>query len=221
MAAVLGTGQATAASEWTLTSLSYKSTGGTSAGALSGTRTFSVGPGNSLTADGTFNSAYKVGLTPLYTWTFGSDFSIDGILSEGLPGTGNGSGSFTCAEGAFGSIVGANICGNYTFGANGYNESTANPDGSNRVIGGDDQGLGPAQSIADFAVFNEQMNPWWIDPEDWVRPQGILVLETGGAYSGTTWVFEATPVPVPAAAWLFGSALGLVGWLRRHQTLLT
>jgi len=27
--------------------------------------------------------------------------------------------------------------------------------------------------------------------------------------------FSATPVPVPAGLWLFGSALGLVGWLRR------
>ncbi len=27
--------------------------------------------------------------------------------------------------------------------------------------------------------------------------------------------FELTPVPVPAAVWLFGSALGLLGWMRR------
>ena len=28
---------------------------------------------------------------------------------------------------------------------------------------------------------------------------------------------DANPVPVPAAAWLFGSALGLLGWLRRRS----
>lgn len=29
------------------------------------------------------------------------------------------------------------------------------------------------------------------------------------------WIFTATLVPVPAAVWLFGSALGLLGWVRR------
>lgn len=30
-----------------------------------------------------------------------------------------------------------------------------------------------------------------------------------------TIVYEYTPIPVPAAVWLFGSALGLLGWMRR------
>ncbi|MGI9329930.1 MAG: hypothetical protein ACR2QB_04370 [Gammaproteobacteria bacterium] len=28
---------------------------------------------------------------------------------------------------------------------------------------------------------------------------------------------ETTAVPIPAAAWLFGSALRLLGWMRRKQ----
>ena len=28
-------------------------------------------------------------------------------------------------------------------------------------------------------------------------------------------IVQATPVPVPAAVWLFGSVLGLLGWMRR------
>ena len=42
---------------------------------------------------------------------------------------------------------------------------------------------------------------------------------TGGinsAYFGGDTLAGNTVVPVPAAAWLFGSALGLIGWLRRR-----
>lgn len=31
--------------------------------------------------------------------------------------------------------------------------------------------------------------------------------------------YEYTPVPVPAAVWLFGSAVGLMGWLKRRQAI--
>ena len=34
--------------------------------------------------------------------------------------------------------------------------------------------------------------------------------------AGTTMTVETTPIPVPAAVWLFGSALGLLGWVRRR-----
>ncbi len=34
---------------------------------------------------------------------------------------------------------------------------------------------------------------------------------------GLAWRLEAAPVPVPAAAWFLGSALGLLGWLRKKE----
>ena len=40
------------------------------------------------------------------------------------------------------------------------------------------------------------------------------VQQTGLDGEGSDWI-APNPVPVPAAAWLFGSALGLVGWMRR------
>ncbi len=203
VATALGAGPVSAGSEWILTSLVTKSNGGTASFALSGELTFSEGPGFSLDADGLFSAAAKVGMTPLFTWSFGSDFSISGA--------GVGSGSFSCIEGIFGSVVGSSICGNYSFGANGYNESMVNADGSNRVIGGDDVVVGPALSIGDFTGFTPV-----IPPTDFID---VIVLENGGAYSGQIWTFMAnTAIPVPAAAWLFGSALGFLGWMRRKAS---
>ena len=59
----------------------------------------------------------------------------------------------------------------------------------------------------------------------------IALTTVSGAYlsnpgkptqSGYLWpdegfVLGATAVPVPATAWLFGSAIGLLGWMRRRQ----
>ncbi len=50
--------------------------------------------------------------------------------------------------------------------------------------------------------------PGTIDPGDWeATTQGAFVAAGSGAFN---------VVPVPAAAWLFGSALGLLGWLRKR-----
>lgn len=37
--------------------------------------------------------------------------------------------------------------------------------------------------------------------------------------ASTAYMIEGTIVPVPAAVWLFGSALGLLGWVRRRATV--
>ena len=44
--------------------------------------------------------------------------------------------------------------------------------------------------------------------------QGAIVID-GGTLDASAWTITA--IPVPAAAWLFGSALAGLGWLRRKQ----
>ncbi len=204
VAAAIASSPASAASEWVLTSIaSYDNPNFSySMFDLSGVLTFSDGPGNSLQADGTFSMSSKVGMTPLFTWTIGSDFVISG--------DGSSTGSFSCSEGIFGGIAGIHICGNYDFGANGYNESIVNSDGSGLIIGGDDVDRGPAPSLAEFQGFVPD-----IPPTDF---QNTIVLDNGGGYSGYIWTFTAnTAVPIPPALWLFGSALGLLAWTRRRS----
>ncbi|KAA0207251.1 MAG: hypothetical protein EDM71_07835 [Proteobacteria bacterium] len=98
------------------------------------------------------------------------------------------------------------MCGNYTFGANFANDSTVSYSGTSvtRTMGGDDVVKGPPQSLADYNG---------ISTLSWVGT--ALTLSNSTGTSGLTWVF-ATPVPVPAAVWLFGSAVGLLGVVRRR-----
>lgn len=44
----------------------------------------------------------------------------------------------------------------------------------------------------------------------------VAAIESTAAVT-LTWEVTVAPVPVPAAVWLFGSALGLLGWLRRKK----
>ena len=127
--------------------------------------------------------------------------------------------TFSCVEGGFGATVGASICGNYNFGANKANQSTTTwgPGiAAARTIGGDDMALAPQQSIADYNYFAQ------------VSFVGTtLVLSNGFCFSSCTsltdgfnagYKWTLNTVPVPAAVWLFGSALGLLGAARRRVT---
>lgn len=115
--------------------------------------------------------------------------------------------------GGFGALVGANICGNYTLGGNAADDSTLVYGPGllvSRVMGGDDVISGPAQSIADYDLIVASFDP-----------NGNLVLQSSDwnatSSQGLQMTFEVGAViPVPAAVWLFGSALGLLGLARRR-----
>ena len=46
---------------------------------------------------------------------------------------------------------------------------------------------------------------------------GLIQTDVGGKFVSITPVL-IVPVPIPPAVWLFGSALGLLGWMRRKAT---
>lgn len=55
-----------------------------------------------------------------------------------------------------------------------------------------------------------------------IVPGGIVRIVMTSSTGNTMYVLEGTtiaPIPVPAAVWLFGSALGLLGWVRRRATM--
>lgn len=123
--------------------------------------------------------------------------------------------SYSCVEGTFLSGLSRNACGNYGFGLNGSNESITvwGPGTSvTQTIGGDDVAsfLGPRTIGAyDFRIMSIT--------GDGLTPGDIITLGSSrGAqpFGSATMTFQV--VPVPAAAWLFGSALGLLGWVRRN-----
>jgi hypothetical protein len=173
-----------------LTKYTVETTSGQSWAILSGDLLWTDDGANNLSANGAFTAAFDLSPLP-NNELFNHDWSGMTISDTGAVG-----GSFTCVEGTFGSAVAANLCGNYNWGDNFVDEGGA----------GDDASIGPAQSIADF-------DPLVFGGYDDVA--GILTMTNAvELVSGYTLSFQE--VPVPAAAWLFGSALiGLAGIKRK------
>ena len=137
----------------------------------------------------------------------GQVFTRDVVdLSWGNGTAGDGT-SFVCTDGSFSNAVGASFCGNYNFGANFFNEST-NSYGPglafSQTIAGDDVSIGAQQSI----------NSYDGATSTWDGTTLVVSNIDTGITTGQSFTYQI--IPVPAAAWLFGSALGLLGWARRR-----
>ena len=76
-------------------------------------------------------------------------------------------------------------------------------------------GQGNEFFVAHVAGFFDQ-NP--LDPVEGCQDLGEGNLTPECNVLTSAWFGGSTVVPVPAAVWLFGSALGLLGWIRRRQT---
>ncbi len=166
-----------------------------------------TGTGVASMVSGTFSYLAKAGPTPLMTHT---------MTGAAIGGGGAASAStWSCIEGIFGGFVGAHICGNYNFGVNGVNDSTYTPTttGATVTLGGDDTASGPPQTL------NNSYNNMATSAIAGAAAgfQRYLVSNGTPGVGGYDLKFDVAVVPVPAAVWLFGSALGLLGVARRRM----
>jgi hypothetical protein len=203
--------------------ISYSGNGSSSAALGSSTATWEYDDVSGLLSQtgGTFNVRFTI--TPTTTLF---RHSITGLVI-GNSAAGSAT-TYTCAEGNFGGNVGASLCGNYNFGANFANESTATwgpGTATARTVGGDDMSLGAQQSITAYDGFslvswagtaltlsNAVCNP--------AAPGNANGCATNGGFNtGYTWVLDAqnAEVPVPAAAWLIGPAVLAAGRFARRR----
>ena len=117
----------------------------------------------------------------------GASASVEGFLGL-TPPSAFGSSSFFFADSGMGPLVGAYATALYV--PTGYESGTP---------------LGPFSAV--FA--DHTYDSLGFDPA------GGTFTWTWDADSVSLVIAPAAPVPVPATVWLFGSALGFLGWLRR------
>lgn len=146
--------------------------------------------------------------------------------------------SYTCTEGTFLSGVGAHGCWNLNLGEDGILSSSAaynvggNANCINVTLGGDDISAGAVRGLGTGAGggCDPQTSAYanWFVQVDNIALGGTLRLWNGigdvnclsnttknAACANQTYMTFASTVPVPAAVWLFGSAIGVMGWMRR------
>jgi len=192
-----------------LTGVATYSNNGSSAGNItSSTATFTYDDVTTvLTQTG---GTYNVRFTTAPTNTIMRHLITGAIVGNGAAAAAS---TFVCQEGNFGGNVGANICGNYGFGGNFLDNSTATWGPGTafaRTLGGDDINYGPQQNLS---AYNGMANASWLGT--------VLTIsnKNQAGTSGYDWKVNIATIPVPAAVWLFGSALGLLGVARRRKAL--
>ncbi len=184
---------ANAATSWQLINVeSVTQNGPVGSVTLSGNRSFTRLGNNDFVGNGVFEVRYAISPSFPSHHLFTHQFDQLQITAA----TGDASAAvFQCIEGLFGTAVGANLCNNYNYGDNYTDEGGT----------GDDVILGPPQSVNDY--------------DGMMLGGAVLPLVTMNNFDVNGYGYELTfqQVPVPAAGWLFGSALVLMLRARRRR----
>lgn len=186
--------------------------------------------GGVLTSVGSFNTASTLGSSGSAAASVVIGDRVTNMVINTTTSTTTAT-TYNCAEGNFLAGVGANGCLNLSTGGNFVNESSAayNVGGVanciNRTLGGDDvstgnpRGLMSAVAGGGCDAVDGAFNLWTV-VSDTTGVGGQLILSNGVPITsaGTNYmIFSATPIP--GAVWLLGSALGLMGWIRRRASV--
>jgi hypothetical protein len=174
--------------------------------------------GTTLSSTGLYSAVSSIGSSP-YSSTILADVITDLNIDVGTSSAA-GTAAYSCTEGTFLGGVGANGCGGYTFGTSYTDDSTTiwGPGTAvSQTLGGDDVATAGPRTISayDFDTFT------LISGTDGLTPGDVFSIGNGLPLGvpntgGEAMKFSVNVIPVPAAAWLFGSALGLLGWMRRR-----
>ncbi|WP_101760077.1 VPLPA-CTERM sorting domain-containing protein [Oceanicoccus sp. KOV_DT_Chl] len=206
----------------TLNEVNYGDDHGESRGTLSGVVTGRYNTvTETLTMDaGTFQVDYIAPFNSYYT------FMIERISNLTTGSMAYSASAYECIETNWTEVNQTSFCGNYNFGANGIKETILDYSTMPGTItlGGDD---------VDLDGTNEHyilQASYYATQTDFYNGQSLIMRSAlwnttsdpwGGSGNGVELVLsvtgEVSPVPVPAAIWLFGSALiGLVGVKRKQ-----
>jgi hypothetical protein len=189
-----------------------------------------------LAMTGLFITSSYISSNPVGTSVLGdrvTDLTINTTTSTTTATT------YRCIEGTFLQGVGAHGCGNYSLGGDFVNNSSVDymgppgdpaspyvgpPNGIDpycvtRTLAGDDVSTGDPRGLRTAAAYTGcdatagAFNLYTVVQYS----GGLLILSNGIATGSPNTNYLTFSVPVPAAVWLLGSALGLLGWVRRRS----
>jgi len=184
-----------------------------------------------LVMTGTFNSVSTLGSSGSAVANTVIGDKVSNMTIDTVNDTTTAS-SYSCAEGTFLAGVGANGCLNISLGDDSLLQSSAvynvggNANCVQRTIGGDDASTANVRTLMNTAggggcnAGDGAFNMWTVVTDttnlgvggDLIVSNGIPLANAGTAYL----TFKVSAVPVPGAVWLLGSAVGLLGLVRRR-----